>query len=86
MALEEAEKLNAEHEFGAKYPAQVTVYSIGPVGATQENPDFENAFSIEFCGGPHVQNTSEIKAAGIFKIAKEEASSHGVRRIKAVLD
>ncbi len=85
MALEEAEKLNAEHEFGAKYPAQVTVYSIGPVGATQENPSFENAFSIEFCGGPHVQNTAELKTAGTFKIQKEEASSQGVRRIKATI-
>lgn len=85
MALEDAEKLLAEHEFGAKYPSQVTVYSIGPVDATIENPDFENAFSIEFCGGPHVANTSEVSSAGTFKILKEEASSAGVRRIKATI-
>lgn len=83
LPKEEAEKLGAEHEFGAKYPDMVSVYSIGPVGATVENPQFESAFSIEFCGGPHVSNTEEIK--GIFKIAKEESSSSGIRRIKGVL-
>jgi len=85
MALEDAEKLHAEHEFGAKYPAQVTVYSIGPVDASLQSPHFDNAFSIEFCGGPHVQNTSELASAGTFKILKEEASSAGVRRIKATI-
>ena len=85
MALKDAEKLNAEHEFGAKYPAQVTVYSIGPIGASLENPHFENAFSIEFCGGPHVSNTSVLVSAGAFKIVKEEASSAGIRRIKAII-
>lgn len=85
MALEDAEKLHAEHEFGAKYPAQVTVYSIGPVDASLETPHFDHAFSIEFCGGPHVQNTSELASAGTFKILKEEASSAGVRRIKATI-
>ncbi|MBR4260454.1 MAG: hypothetical protein IKQ33_00660, partial [Clostridia bacterium] len=48
----------------------VTVYKIGDV-------------SLEICGGPHVSNTSEL---GTFKIKKEEASSAGVRRIKAVLE
>ncbi len=52
----------------------MTVYSVGPL---------ESAFSIEFCGGPHIENTSEL--IGTFKIVKEEASSAGVRRIKAVL-
>ena len=85
MPLQDAEKLNAEHEFGAKYPAQVTVYSIGPTAATLEDPQFANAFSIEFCGGPHVINTAELASAGTFKILKEEASSAGVRRIKATL-
>ncbi|NNM84085.1 alanine--tRNA ligase [Candidatus Parcubacteria bacterium] len=75
MRKEEAEKLGAEHEFGATYPDMVSVYSVGPL---------EKAFSIEFCGGPHVSNTNEL--AGIFKILKEEASSAGVRRIKAVLE
>ena len=77
MKKEEAEKLGAEHEFGASYPDIVSVYSVGPL---------DNAFSIEFCGGPHVSNTSELGADGRhFKILKEEASSAGVRRIKAVL-
>jgi alanyl-tRNA synthetase len=75
MKKDEAEKLGAEHEFGATYPDMVSVYSVGPL---------DKAFSIEFCGGPHVSNTSELK--GTFKIIKEEASSAGVRRIKAVLE
>ncbi len=75
MRLEDAEALEAEHEFGAVYPDTVSVYSVGPL---------ENAFSIEFCGGPHVSNTGELK--GTFKIQKEEASSAGIRRIKAVLE
>ncbi|MBI2610398.1 alanine--tRNA ligase [Candidatus Kaiserbacteria bacterium] len=74
MSKEEAEKLGAEHEFGAKYPERVSVYSVGPL---------DKAFSIEYCGGPHVSNTSELK--GTFKIQKEEAVAAGIRRIKAVL-
>lgn len=84
MPLEEAEKLGAEHEFGAKYPETVTVYSVGPKDATPDNPKISEAFSLEFCGGPHVANTNEL--TGIFKIKKEEASSAGIRRIKAVLE
>ncbi|MEK7133904.1 MAG: alanine--tRNA ligase-related protein [Patescibacteria group bacterium] len=82
----EAEKLGAEHEFGAKYPDMVSVYSLGPKGATQEDPQFDKAFSIEFCGGPHVLNTREIGESGVFKIKKEEAVAAGIRRIKAVLE
>ena len=74
MPLAEAEKLGAEMEFGAKYPETVSLYFI-----EDENG---NAISKEFCGGPHVQNTNEL---GSFKIQKEEASSAGVRRIKAIL-
>ncbi|MFZ2555786.1 MAG: alanine--tRNA ligase-related protein [Minisyncoccia bacterium] len=85
MPLEDAEKLNAQHEFGAKYPDTVSVYSLGPVGASEENPEFDRAFSIEFCGGPHVDNTSEIAKAGTFKIQKEEAVAAGIRRIKGIL-
>jgi alanyl-tRNA synthetase len=85
LPKEEAERLNAEHEFGAKYPDMVSVYSLGPVGATAENPQFESAFSIEFCGGPHVTNTAEIEKGGVFKIQKEEAVAAGIRRIKAVI-
>jgi len=76
MSKEEAEKLGAEHEFGAKYPDRVSVYSVGSL---------ESAFSIEYCGGPHVENTGELAKSGIFKIQKEEAVAAGIRRIKAVL-
>jgi len=82
MPKDEAEKLGAEHEFGTAYPERVTIYSIGPADATEDNPQFSRAFSIEFCGGPHVENT---RVLGQFKIRKEESSSTGVRRIKAVL-
>lgn len=74
MPLIEAEKIGAEMEFGAKYPETVSVYFV-----EDENG---NAISKEFCGGPHVTNTKEL---GVFKIQKEEASSAGIRRIKAVL-
>ncbi len=70
MKKEDAIKSGAECMFIEKYPDVVTVYSIGDI-------------SKELCGGPHVKNTSEI---GKFKIVKEEASSAGVRRIKAVIE
>ncbi len=85
MDKEEAEKLGAEHEFGAKYPDRVSIYELAPKGATEEAPDFEHAFSIEFCGGPHVTHTGELSKSGVFKIQKEEAVAQGIRRIKAVL-
>lgn len=85
LPKEEAEKLGAQHEFGAKYPDVVSVYSVGPADATQEDPHFGEAYSIEFCGGPHVMNTEELSKAGTFKIKKEEAVAAGIRRIKAVL-
>src|SRR3989344_3031608 len=91
LPKEEAERLGAEHEFGAKYPDMVSVYSLWPVGATQNDPQFDKAFSIEFCGGPHVANTSELDVRptrsnmGPFRIQKEEAVAAGIRRIKAVL-
>lgn len=69
MKKEDAVKSGAECMFIEKYPDIVTVYTIGDV-------------SKELCGGPHVRNTSEL---GKFKIKKEEASSSGIRRIKAVL-
>ena len=74
MPKEEAEKIGAEMEFGAKYPGVVSVYLV-----EDEN---NNAISKEFCGGPHVENTAEL---GTFKIQKEEAVSAGVRRIKGIL-
>ena len=70
MKKEDAVKSGAECMFIEKYPDIVTVYSIGD-------------FSKELCGGPHVKNTNEL---GTFKIVKEEASSAGVRRIKAILE
>ena len=76
LSKEEAEKLGAEHEFGAKYGDIVTVYRV---------TDGEEDISKEFCGGPHVTNTSEIGSLGKFKILKEESSSSGIRRIKATL-
>ncbi len=75
MKKDEAEKTGAHHFFGEKYPDEVNVYYIGD--------SLENAFSKEFCGGPHVENTGVL---GKFKIVKEEAVSAGVRRIKAVLE
>ena len=87
MPREEAEKLGAQMEFGVKYPDMVSVYSVGPIDATEENPDIPNAFSLEFCGGPHVTNTKEIHDGNkIFRIKKEEAVASGIRRIKAVIE
>lgn len=86
MPREEAEKLGAQMEFGVKYPDMVSVYSVGPATATESNPQIPEAFSLEFCGGPHVSNTAEIGEGGKhFKIQKEEAVAAGIRRIKGVL-
>lgn len=70
MSLEEAKKNGAMALFGEKYESTVKVYSIGE-------------FSKEVCGGPHVEKTGEL---GKFKITKEQSSSAGVRRIRAVLN
>lgn len=75
MNKEDAVKSGAECMFIEKYPDIVTVYSIG-------NDEY-GVVSKELCGGPHVKNTNEL---GKFKIKKEEASSAGVRRIKAILE
>lgn len=86
MPKEEAEKLGAQMEFGVKYPDMVSVYSVGPIDATEEHPKIPEAYSLEFCGGPHVTNTRDIHEGGKrFKIQKEEAVASGIRRIKAVL-
>ena len=66
--------LKAHGEFWDKYPEKLKVYTIG---------DFDNPVSREVCGGPHVEHTGVI---GKFKIKKEESSSAGVRRIKAVIE
>ena len=70
MKKEDAIAQGAEAMFIEKYGDIVTVYKIGDV-------------SLELCGGPHVANTKEL---GHFKIKKEESSSSGVRRIKAILE
>ena len=66
--------LHAHGQFWEKYPDIVKVYTIG---------DFEHPVSRELCGGPHVEHTGML---GKFKIKKEESSSAGIRRIKAVLE
>ncbi len=71
MTLEEAKNSGAEGAFQNKYGDVVKVYRI-------------EGYSNEICGGPHVANTGDIK--GVFKIKKEESSSAGVRRIKAVIE
>ena len=70
MSKDEAIESGAECTFIDRYPDIVTVYKIGDV-------------SMELCGGPHISHTGEL---GHFKIKKEEASSAGVRRIKAILE
>ncbi|NTU69432.1 alanine--tRNA ligase [bacterium] len=75
--IDGAKKYNAEGEFADKYGDKIKVYSIGG------EIDSEMAVSKEICGGPHVKNTSEL---GVFRIKKEESSSSGVRRIKAILE
>ncbi|MFA5142114.1 MAG: alanine--tRNA ligase [Candidatus Woesearchaeota archaeon] len=70
MDLDKAMKSGAQAEFGAKYPAKVSVYSIGD-------------YSKEICMGPHITNTEQL---GHFKIIKEEAVAAGIRRIKAILE
>lgn len=70
MTLEEAHEKGAAAQFDSKYGEKVSVYTIGD-------------FSCEVCGGPHVKHTGEL---GHFVIKKEQSSSAGVRRIKAVLE
>jgi alanyl-tRNA synthetase len=74
MSLDEARAAGAIALFGEKYESQVKVYTVGP------DNDF---FSREVCGGPHVERTGNM---GCFTIQKEQSSSAGVRRIRAVLE
>lgn len=77
MSLDEAIKRGAHGDFMDRYGDKVKVYQIG---------EGEQCFSYEICGGPHVTNTSKLSPNGEqFKIIKEESSSAGVRRVKAVL-
>ena len=73
--MEEAKKTGALFFFREKYPEKVKVYFVGG--------SIESAWSKEFCGGPHVAHTGEI---GAFKITKEEATSAGIRRVRAAVE
>ncbi len=83
MSVAEAKAKGAMGLFEDKYGNKVKVYTVGdpntPPGAYVNSL----TFSMEICGGPHVKNTGEL---GVFKIIKEEASSAGIRRIKAILE
>ncbi|MCB9802651.1 alanine--tRNA ligase [Candidatus Nomurabacteria bacterium] len=74
MTVEEAKERGAIGLFGHKYGEKIKVYTVG---------EDDNFFSREICGGPHVEN---IGVLGHFKIQKEESSSAGIRRIKAILE
>lgn len=76
MPKEQAQAEGVEGSFWEKYPEVVNVYMVKCEDGT--------IYSRELCGGPHVKNTGDIK--GTFKIKKEEASSAGVRRVKAILE
>lgn len=77
MPREKAESIGAQMEFGAQYPDVVSVYFVGSQ---------DNWFSAEFCGGPHVNNASEIGEGGKkFKILKQENVGAGIKRVKAGL-
>lgn len=78
VSMDEARTRGAIGLFGDKYGDVVSIYRIGEGKSRGDS----NLFSMEFCGGPHVENTSVL---GTFSIQKEEAVSAGVRRIKAVL-
>ncbi len=77
MTVDEAKKSGAAGVFESRYGEKVKVYMVGDF--TSINQDI---FSKEICGGPHVENLANL---GTFKIQKEESSSAGVRRIKAIL-
>ncbi len=83
MSVDKAKAKGAMGLFGDKYGETVKVYSIGDADQPAVADPTAPTFSREICGGPHVTRTGEL---GTFKITKEEASSAGVRRIKAVLE
>ena len=75
LPIEEAKKTGALYFFKEKYPEKVKVYYVGK--------SLDDAYSKEFCGGPHVTHTGEI---GEFKIAKEESVGAGVRRVRGIIN
>ncbi|MBP6888337.1 MAG: alanine--tRNA ligase [Candidatus Pacebacteria bacterium] len=79
ISYEEARARGAIGVFDNKYTEKVSIYTIGSETGKRGEAKL---FSMEFCGGPHIEHTGVL---GHFKIAKEEAVSAGVRRIKAVL-
>jgi len=76
MKKEEAKNSGVEGSFWEKYPDEVNVYVV--------QDEEGNVYSRELCGGPHVENTKNI--TGVFRIIKEQSSSAGVRRVKAILE
>lgn len=85
VSVNDAKAMGAEGVFEEKYEklGSVKVYRMYDASLAEGNS--EKYVSIEICGGPHVENTAQIKEHGRFKIVKEESSSGGVRRIKAIL-
>ena len=81
MAISEASKTGAMALFGEKYGDTVRVVSMGKGNSGDEEADFKDAFSVEFCGGTHVSNTSDIQQV---KILSESGVAAGVRRIEAL--
>jgi len=83
MTVDEAKAAGAIGVFGDKYGDKVKVYTMGhPSPQLGRSVPDGHIFSKEICGGPHVSRTGML---GSFKIQKEESSSSGVRRIKAIV-
>ena len=83
MSVEEAKTQGAIGLFSDTYGERVKVYTIGDPHFSAAGDPASDTFSKEICGGPHVENTNTL---GHFRITKEESSSAGIRRIKAVLE
>ncbi len=84
IPLQEAKSMNAIGLFNEKYAEKVSIYGIGPNfdldSSSKDKRERGGYYSLEFCGGPHVEHTNTI---GEIKITKEEAISAGIRRIRA---
>jgi len=83
MTVPEAKAKGAIGLFEDKYGNKVKVYVVGDINTPPDAHENSLTFSMEICGGPHVEHTAIL---GKFKIIKEEAVSSGVRRIKAILE
>ena len=81
MSIQDASKTGAMALFGEKYGSTVRVVSMGKGTSGNDEADFEEAFSVELCGGTHVSNTSQIQQ---IKILSESGVAAGVRRIEAL--